>query len=76
MQRRLQPTNEVEDPYIAGVLIALAQQRHRPRDTSVAKGTGQAGVTVADTLLETRSDSPPLSEATKTSPGIDTRFKV
>ncbi|KAK0736567.1 hypothetical protein B0T21DRAFT_181905 [Apiosordaria backusii] len=32
--RRLQPTNELEDPYIAAVLIALAQGRRHGQDTS------------------------------------------
>lgn len=30
--RRLEPANEVEDPYIAAVLIAVAQQRRRHLD--------------------------------------------
>lgn len=35
MQRRLQPTNEIEDPYIAAVLIALARQRRRPQNPCI-----------------------------------------
>jgi len=41
-QRRLRPTNEVEDPYIAAVMIALAQERQRQQKTLI--GTEEATV--------------------------------
>lgn len=38
--RNIQPTKEAEDPYIAAVLIALAQEQQRQRAEAAAKNEG------------------------------------
>ncbi|UKZ61470.1 uncharacterized protein TrAtP1_002736 [Trichoderma atroviride] len=38
--RNIQPTNKAEDPYIAAVLIALAQEQRRQRADAAAKNQG------------------------------------
>lgn len=38
--RNIQPTNEAEDPYVAAVLIALAQEQQRQRAEAAEKNEG------------------------------------
>ncbi|KAF5000395.1 hypothetical protein FDECE_11215 [Fusarium decemcellulare] len=65
-QRRLRPTNEMEDPYIATVLIALAQQRRCQRDASATEHVTMPEMPATYALPErSRSTSRPFSEATK-----------
>lgn len=73
-QRRLRPTHEEEDPYIAAVLIALAQrQRHRQ-----GAGVEKAEEATADIPFDVGpSATPSVSEATKkTSRDATMCFKV
>ncbi|KAK5656684.1 hypothetical protein OQA88_4230 [Cercophora sp. LCS_1] len=53
-QQRLRPANKVEDPYIAALLIALAQQRQRQRQQNTLIGTVEEA-----TGLETLDSSDP-----------------
>ncbi|RSL97464.1 hypothetical protein CDV31_013016 [Fusarium ambrosium] len=73
-QRRLRPPNEMEDPYIAAVLIALAQQRRRQRDAGAMEDVTVPEIPARHAFPGTsRSTSRPFSEATKE---ILTDFKI
>ncbi|KAF5018789.1 hypothetical protein F66182_9207 [Fusarium sp. NRRL 66182] len=64
-QRQLRPLIEVEDPYIAAVLIALAQGRRRQRDASEKEDTNRAEAPVQYDLPEEPSSTALSSEAAK-----------
>jgi len=77
-QRLLQPKNRFEDPYIAAVLIALAQGQRRAQQASQPEEVTTAGSSHLDTMPACPTQSPPLSvsEVTKISNEIMTYFQV
>ena len=76
-QRRLRPTNELEDPYIVAVLIALAQQRQH-HQCQCAGAKEKATDTSLEDIIPPRTGPTPLpfSEATRTSRETAGHFKV
>lgn len=74
-QRCLQPTNELEDPYIVTVLIALAQQRQHQQ---CAGAKEKATYISLEDIIPPRSKPTPLPflEATRTSQETVGHFKV
>lgn len=77
MLRRLQPSNEAEDPYIVATLIALAQeQRQRSRGRAADHGTSIRSSNPCITKWIPTASTTPSRETTEESRNNASFFKV